>query len=231
MNPIFLEYPILFLQRATSYDGDFEGGSIDELMNSIGKMWWPLVGLVFFIWVIKSIFTEVFVDKPREREYQRKFNSDYPTIEDKQRHYDERFLKRKLEIEKEWEKESWRHDFDITNKAHYCQRITRDIVRVDYSSEKGYKLLTEYWTYDGEWRQGYWTGKFDYKDGYWESNTICDVLDLTMGDIQPKISTKKPNSPTNQENQNKTKKTEGVYWFEPYSDKYSNQNDGDDLPF
>lgn len=230
MNPIFLEYSILFLQRATSYDGgDDEGGSIVGLVESIGRMWWPLVGLVFFIWVVKSIFTEIFVDKPREREYRRKFNLDYPTIEDKQRHYDKRFSTEKLEIEKKWEKESRRYDFDITNKAHYCQRITRDIVRVDYSSEKGYTLLKEYWTYDGEWRQGYWKGKFDYKDMYWESNTICDVLDLTKGDIQPKISTTISSSPSNKNNPPIKETTE----LNPniFLNETTNQDDGDDLPF
>ena len=231
MNPIFLEYSILFLQRATSYDGDFEGGSIVSLVESIDKIWWPLVGLVFFIWIIKSVFTDVFIDRPRDREYHRKFNLDSPTIEDKQRHYDKRFSTEKLEVEKKWERESRRYDFDITNKAHYCQRITRDVVRVDYSSEKGYKLLKEYWTFDGEWRQGYWKGKFDYKDMYWESNTICDILDLTMGDIHPKLSTKKPNTPSNQENLDKTKKIVGYTYFEPPLNKFLNQNDVDDLPF
>jgi|LakMenE01Jun11ns_1017448.scaffolds.fasta_scaffold9949732_6 hypothetical protein len=226
MNPIFLEYSILFLQRATSYDGgDDEGGSIVGLLESIDNIWWPLVGIVLLFLAIKSIFTEVFVDKPREREYHRKFNLDYPTIEDKQRYYDKRFSTEKLEVEKKWEKESRRYDFDITNKAHYCQRITRDIVRVDYSSEKGYKLLKEYWTYDGEWRQGYWNGKFDYKDMYWESNTICDVLDLTKGDIQPKIST----TPSNQKS-SPIKETKDLKQ-NIFLNETTNQDDGDDLPF
>ena len=231
MNPIFLEYPILFLQRATSYDGGDEGGSsifdIFRFFESLGEnSWWIFVGIVLLILMVKSILKGIFIDNPREREYHRKFNSDYPTIENKQRYYDKRFSTEKLEVEKKWEKESGRSEFDLTNKAHYSRQISRSVVKVDYSSEKGYKLLTEYWTYDGEWRQGYWTGNYDYKDWNWNRNTKCDVIDLTVGDIQPKIT---KITESNRENLNK-KKTSQENSKHPF-DKDYNELDGDDLPF
>lgn len=240
MNPIYLEYSILFLQRAASYDGgDDEGGSIVGLVESLDKMWWPLVGIVLLFLAVKSIFTNVFVDRPREREYHRKFNSEYPTIADKQKYYDDLFIKKKSEIEEEWNDQRERYlvregvykslSFDMTNKAHYSKRISRDVVKPDYTSDRGYKILTEYWTYDGKWRQGYWEGKYDYSDKNWDKNTLCDVLDINMGDIQPKISTTISSSTNNQNNtqiKEKTKLNQNISL-----DENTNQYEGDDLPF
>ena len=244
MNPISLEYSILFLQRATSYDGGDEGGSsifdIFRFFESLGEnSWWIFVGIVLLILMVKSILKGIFIDNPREREYHRKFNSDHPTIVDKQNHYDDLFLKKKLEIEEEWNDQSERYlvregvykslSFDMTNKAHYSKKISRNVVKPDYTSDRGYKILTEYWTYDGEWRQGYWDGKFDYSDKNWDKNTLCDILNIKMGDIQPKISTTISSSPSNQNNpliKEKTELNQNIFLNET-----TNQDDGDDLPF
>jgi hypothetical protein len=231
MNPIFLEYSILFLQRATSYDGgDDEGGSIVGLVESIDKIWWPLVGIVLLFLAVKSIFTNIFSDKPRDSETKRDFNSEFPTIQDKQNYYDHDFWKEKLKIEREWDKQRKEFlnregeykslSFDITNKSHYSKRISRKVVIPDNSSDKGFKLLTEYWTYDGQWRQGYWDGKYDYSDENWDKNTKCDFLDLTRGDIQPKVSLDNSSNSNNHPNSPINKTIE------------FNQNyEGDDLPF
>lgn len=198
-------FGLVFLDYSSRYDGGEDGGSIDGLLKSIGAMWWPIVGIFLLFLVIKSFFTNIFVDKPRQREHIKKFHSDHPTLQDKQNHYDDKFRKEKLEIEKDWKK--LREDYlpingvfkpfsyDITNRAKYAKQIARYVVKEDYSSEQGFKLLSEYWTYDGEWRQGYWDGNFDYSDKRWEENTKCDFLNTRMGDIQPKIN-KPPITPT-----------------------------------
>jgi hypothetical protein len=183
----------VFLTKYSRYDGGEEGGSIIDLIESLDRIMWPLIGTAAVIWVIKTKYTEIFVDKPREKEYHRQFNLDYPTIEEKQEYFNQIFLKEKLKVERDWKIKREEHlykppiylPFDITDKAHYAERISRKVVKSDYSKNQGYSTRTEYWTYDGKWRQGYWEGVFDYSDKYWDRNTLCNKLNEKMGDIQP----------------------------------------------
>ena len=68
MNPIFLEYPILFLQRAGSYDGDIEGGSIFNLLESAGRLLYVVVGIVVLVYIIRNLYEYFFIDLPIKRE-------------------------------------------------------------------------------------------------------------------------------------------------------------------
>ena len=183
--------------------GDEEGGSLIGLIESIGRIWWPLIIFILVIYILKSTFSQIFIEGPERRRAVSDFNDRHPTIQDKQNHYDKLFQQSKTATEKEWHRERdellenfpyWLKysslqnlpEFDITNLAKYAKQIERQVVKQDYSS-KGFTLLREWWTYDGEWRQGYWTGKYDYNDSLWGAKTKCDFLDQTMGDIQPKI--------------------------------------------
>lgn len=213
----------VFLGISSRYDGDEEGGSIIDLFESLDGIMWPLIGTALVIWVIKSKYTEIFVDKPREKEYHRQFNLDYPTLKDKQEHYDQLFLKRKKETEKKWQAK--RASFDIVNRAHYAERITRAVVKEDYSSKNGYSTLIEYWTYDGNWRQGYWDGIYNYNDRNWESNTLCNTIDERMGDIQPLKDSTLPYHPIKPVSEGKILKGEDIG-----GNSYSLPID-DDLPF
>ncbi len=169
----------------TRFDGgDDDGGSIIGLMYALGKIWWPMIILVIIIFMIKSIFSQIFIEGPEKRKAEYEFNLSYPSLKEKQDYYDKRFELDKNEAERKWLEESRRHDYDITNLARYAKRISRDVVELENTS-KGHKLLREYWTFDGQWRQGYWDGDYDYNDRLWESRTICDVLRTEMGDIHP----------------------------------------------
>jgi hypothetical protein len=194
----------LILLDYRNFDGgDEEGGSLIGLIESIGRIWWPLIIFILVIYILKSIYSAIFIEGPERRREESDFNKKYPTIQDKQRHYDELFQQRKARTEVEWKGqreeflrtyEFWIKnsslpnypELDIRNLAKYAKHVERQVVKYE-SSSKGYTLLREWWTYDGEWRQGYWTGKYDYKDILWEVKTKCDFLDETVGDIQPKI--------------------------------------------
>lgn len=82
MNPIFLEYPILFLQRAGSYDGDIEGGSISNLLDSAGRLLYVVVGIVVFFYIIRNLYEYFFIDLPikREKEIKEYIDKKYPTF-------------------------------------------------------------------------------------------------------------------------------------------------------
>ena len=71
MNPIFFEYPILFLQRAGSYDGDIEGGSISNLLDSSGRLLYVVVGIVVLVYIVRNLY-EYFIDVRIKREKEMK---------------------------------------------------------------------------------------------------------------------------------------------------------------
>ena len=71
MNPIFLEFTILFLQRAGSYDGDIEGGSISNLLDSAGRLLYVVVGIVVLVYIVRNLY-EYFIDARIKREKEMK---------------------------------------------------------------------------------------------------------------------------------------------------------------
>lgn len=232
-------FGLVFLDYSSRYDGGEDGGSIIGLLEAIGEIWWPMIGLILLILMVTSIFKGIFIESPRRRQSEYEFNLKYPTLQEKQKYYDSIFQKSKLEAEKEWNKEREYHlnnfpdwlylsplqnlpEYDIKNLASYAKRVQREVVKIEYNS-KGYSTLREYWTYDGEWRQGYWDGQYNYRDGLWKAKTKCDFLRLDMGDIQPKIN-KAPNTASITE----TKKEENtkIDYTAPVS-----SGDDDDLPF
>jgi hypothetical protein len=191
---VFLDY--------SQFDGDEEGGgSLIGLLEALDDIWWPSIGVILLILVVTSIFKSVFIDAPNKRMAIHQFNRDYPSISDKQKYYDLKFEKGKAKIEKDWNEQreyylknfpDWLNysplqnlpEYDIKNLAHYAKQITREVVKQDYSS-KGFILLREWWTYDGEWRRGYWDGQYNYRDGLWNAKTKCDFLRTDMGDNEP----------------------------------------------
>lgn len=68
MNPIFLEFTILFLQREGRYDGDIEEGSISNLLDSVGRLLYVVVGIVVLVFIIRNLYEYFFIDLPIKRE-------------------------------------------------------------------------------------------------------------------------------------------------------------------
>jgi uncharacterized membrane protein YhdT len=213
MNPIFLEYPILFLQRATNYDGGEEGSSIPEFFGALGRIWVPLIVIVIIIWVIKQVFNNSSSENDKEdSSYTPKSKN-----EKNQEYYDKLFEEEKKKKEDGWNftrnyflyehsKSMEEFDFvklksvkgvkpsinfgltytnfDILNLSHYSNHLERIVLHIDEKTGQIVKLK-ECWTYDGRWRQGYWTADYNYSDKNWREKTMNQFIDTTKGDIQP----------------------------------------------
>jgi hypothetical protein len=198
------------------YDGgDEDGGSLIGLFEALDRIWWPTIIIVLIVLAIKSIFSGNSKPSPVEVNSQTNTsqivstsnNSISPTSEGsspkskfansiylKQDYQDSKFLKLKENAEQKWMSDKRKNFIDITNLASHALHVKRVVVHPDETAILGVRLLDEYWTFDGEWRQGYWRGMSDYDKPFFLSdsnsknqnqNSRCDYLDTVWGAIQP----------------------------------------------
>jgi hypothetical protein len=204
------------LLNYSRYDGgDEDAGTLMELAMALDRIILPTIILVFIIFVIKSIFSGNSKPGPvqggRQTDSIPRVSTNNNSIAQtsersspkskreippyhQQDYQNRKFLTLKERAENEWMSNQRKTLFDITNLAYFAQHVRRLVVQHDESVIFGVRLLDEYWTFDGEWRQGYWRGMSDYDNPFFlldsnsknqNQNSRCDYLDTAWGHIQP----------------------------------------------
>ena len=172
---------LFFLQTSN----DIEHVSIEEFAHALDKLWWLIIVCALIYFALRPVFSglkknSTVTSKPKNETTKPKvkwlpddeFHRRYPTVLAKQQFYNDVFEEDKTRTENKWNDRrsvllkigvcdiskipnEIISSFDIYNLDAWAAHVRRYVV-VESNDEKGYKLKTEWWTYDGRWRMGYW---------------------------------------------------------------------------
>jgi hypothetical protein len=92
----------IFLDASSHFDGDEDGGSIIGLLEALGEIWWPLIGLILLVIALKDIFSKLFSKGGIFDFKDDNYISPNATIEERQIHADRHFENMKKYHEKGW---------------------------------------------------------------------------------------------------------------------------------
>lgn len=104
---VFLDY--------SQFDGDDEGGSIIELIETLGEIWWPLIGFILLVLMLRDVFSKLFSKGGIFDFSDDNYLSKNATIEERQIHADRHFENMKKYKEKGWH----------TQKVFYLEKYSK----------------------------------------------------------------------------------------------------------